>query len=338
MTIDQLFTPESVEQMRRETAVTADKAPELLTQYRKNYEDQIGRAPCLSEWFAALEQGDLVSATNADLWSRLATEGFIHEQQGPLPDSHQAVFYLNFISPHLFHVFRSGAEVSVNYSFSTIKICMRRETVSPSLHVPEHLRDACLVDTELFEIPTGVSEDSFDDREKIHIVYLAGFVEGALTYRPVYIGIGSGEAYGTGPRKRSTRGRFRLYRYDVKDNFQLEYIKITEAPEYRRRNVCAVASLPEISGRRVTILLVKSTADKSFLSLSDPMVAEGHSDWLKANPRNEFVYKELTLEKKHYDLRGSDPNISFADVASALKHAWALQMVLCRMAASRSTK
>src|SRR5271166_5016676 len=34
--------------------------------------------------------------------------------------------------------------------------------------------------------------------------------------------IATGEAYGSSPRKRTTLGRFHLYRYDVKDKFHLE--------------------------------------------------------------------------------------------------------------------
>ncbi len=141
------------------------------------------------------------------------------------------MFVCRIISPKVFDAIRIGDGPRSDYAFTTVKVCMRRDAVPKSLEVPPRWRVPALVDTELFELPAAVSEDLFDDLEKIHVVYLAATESGRFVCKPVYIGIGTGEAYGTGPRKRTTRGRFRLYRYDVKDNFHLEYIRLTEGPD-----------------------------------------------------------------------------------------------------------
>jgi enamine deaminase RidA (YjgF/YER057c/UK114 family) len=121
-----------------------------------------------------------------------------------------------------------------------------------------------------------------------HLIYLAGTKDGRFVCKPVYIGVGTGEAYGTGPRRRTSRGRFRFYRYDVKGNFQLEYVRLTEGRQYEAENVRRVASIPTVGHTRAPMLLVRGAADTAFLSLSDPNIAEWHAASLKDHPRNRL--------------------------------------------------
>jgi hypothetical protein len=69
------------------------------------------------------------------------------------------------------------------------------------------------------------------------------------------------------------------------DNFQLDYVRLTEGRRYEAENVRSVASVPAISDTRAPLLLARSEAGTTFMSLSDPNVAEGHAAWLEDHPR-----------------------------------------------------
>jgi hypothetical protein len=305
---DDLFTPESMAQFRRRTAQAAGLGQQLLQQYREDREAQIAEAPDLQAWIDALEDGDLAAATDPGLWSRMAALGFIEVPTPRTPHADHGVFVVRIISPKVFDAFRTGDGPRSDYAFTTVNVCLRRDAVPGGLAVPLRWSNPALIDTELFELPPDVTDDAFVDLEKIHIIYLAATENGRFVCKPVYIGIGTGEAYGTGPRQRTTRGRFRLYRYDVKDNFQLEYIRLTLGHDQERENVRALPRIPPLGETRSTLVLAKSAADSSFMSLSDPEVARWHTVWLKDHPENRIVYREITLEKVHDDLRTGRPD------------------------------
>jgi hypothetical protein len=199
--------------------------------------------------------------------------------------------------------------------------------VPSDLDVPSDWNDPAIIDTELFELPHAVTDDLFDDREKIHVVYLTATRDGQFVCKPVYIGVGTGEPYGTGPRQRPTRGRFRQYRYDVKDNHHLEHISLTQGPDERRENVARHPQVPQIGETEATLILARGADDGSFMSISDPQVARWHEQWLAENPRNRIVYRRITLRKERDDFRRGEATTAFApdNVATALEHAWRVQ-------------
>jgi hypothetical protein len=217
MTENDFFTPESILEFKRRISEATGPGKRLFERYREEREAQVESAPDLQAWIDALGNGDLATATDSGLWARMAEQGFIEFPTSRTPYSDHGVFVCRIISPKVFDAFRTGDGPRSDYAFTMVKLCLRRNAVPRNLEVPPRWRDPALIDTELFELPAGVSEDMFDDLEKIHVVYLAATESGRFVCKPVYIGIGTGEAYGTGPRKRTTRGRFRLYRYDVKD-------------------------------------------------------------------------------------------------------------------------
>ncbi|MFO0954182.1 MAG: hypothetical protein U0835_24105 [Isosphaeraceae bacterium] len=325
----ELFTPETRTEFLRRTAEATGPGQQLLAQYREDREAQIDQAPDLQTWIDALEDCDLVAATDAGLWLRMAAQGFIEVPTPRTPYPDRGVFVVRIISPRVFDAFRSGDGPGPrsDYAFTTVRICLRRDPVPDRLAVPPGWSNPALVDTELFEEPPDVTEDMFDDLEKIHVIYLAATEDGRFVCRPVYIGVGTGEAYGTGPRRRTTRGRFRLYRYDAKDNFQLEFIRSSVGRDEEKDNVRTLPPIPLIGETRATLLLAKSAVDRGFMSLSDPEVARWHTVWLRDHRENRIVYREITLEKVHDDLRAGEATTPFAadDVAAALAHAWNIQ-------------
>jgi hypothetical protein len=324
-----LFTPESMTELLRRTAEATGPGQRLLAQYREDRESQIAQAPELQAWIDALEDCDLVAATDAGLWSRMAAQGFIEVPTPRTPYPDRGVFVVRVISPRVFDAFRTGdgSGPRSDYAFTTVRVCLRRDSVPDGLAMPPGWSNPALVDAELFEDPPDVTEDMFDDLEKIHVIYLTATEDGRFVCKPVYIGVGTGEAYGTGPRRRTTRGRFRLYRYDAKDNFQLEFIRSSVGRDEEKENVKTLPSIPPIGETRATLLLAKSAADSSFMSLSDPEVARWHAAWLRDHRENRIVYREITLEKVHDDLRAGEATAPFEadDVAAALAHAWNIQ-------------
>ena len=327
MDVHDVFTAESIEAFRQRKAEADGLGGHLVDQYLQDRADQLRNEPALREWIDALENGDLAAATEAVLWSRLSAQGFIEVPTARTPHSDRGVFLLRIISPKIFDGFRAADGPRADYAFTTIKVCLRRDAIPDKVTVPESWRYPALVDTELFELPAEVSEDTFDDREKIHLIFIAGIEDGQFVSKPVYIGIGTGEAYGTGPRRRTTRGRFRFYRYDVKDNLQVEYIRMTEGRQYEKVDVQSVPRVPPIGDTRADLLLARGSADSNFMSLSDPNVAEWYAVWLKDHQHNRLVFREITLEKVHDDLRTGRPTTPFHpyDVAASLAHAWRVQ-------------
>lgn len=113
----------------------------------------------------------------------------------------------------------------------------------------------------------------------------------------------------------------------MKDNFQVEYIRLTMGRDEEIENVRALPRIPPIGETRATLLLAKGADDSSFMSLSDPEVARWHTVWLQDHPENRIVYREITLEKMHDDLRSGRATTPFAadDVVAVLTHAWNVQ-------------
>lgn len=156
---------------------------------------------------------------------------------------------------------------------------------------------------------------------------------------PIYIGLGTGEPYGRGPSKRKGRGRFRFYRYDIKDNFQLEYIRVNELQPHELRNVQDIPFETKIESDRATLVLGASVPNRARICLSDPNYRRRFQRWLAENPVNYMAFQQVELAQVHYDLRTQCPDIGFArdDVNAVLEYALVSSLVLCCVAASRTT-
>jgi hypothetical protein len=327
MNVEEIFTPDSIAEFRRRTVEARQTGQRLVDQYRREHEDQLRDSPDLRAWIDALEDGDLDAASDPGLWTRLCAAGFIEVVTATTPHPDHGVFHFKIISPRVFDGFRTEGGPRADYAFTTVKACLRRSDVHAGVAIPEGWTETAVVDTELFELPPNVSEDNVDDLEKIHLIYLVGNKDGQFVCTPIYIGVGSGEPYGTGPHRRTGRGRFRLYRYDLKENFHLEHVRMTEGRQEERENVESVPPVPAIKEATATLLLAKTSADRSFLSISDPEVAENHALWLKQHPQNRLVFREVMLEKVHDDLRTGRPTTQFPpdEVAQVLADAWRVQ-------------
>jgi hypothetical protein len=207
----------------------------------------------------------------------------------PYPD--RAVIDVRIISPKVLDAVRTASGPASEYAFTTVRVCQRRQPVPAGLDVPSDLADPAIIDTELFELPHAVTDDLFDDREKMHVVYLAGMRDGQFVATPIYIGVGTGEAYGT--------GRFRQYRYDVKDNDHLEHIRLTQGPDEERENVRSHPPVPAIGDSEATLLLTRGANDCSFMSISDPQVARWHEQWLAGNNAEVHVRCGSAADQLH---------------------------------------
>ena len=119
----------------------------------------------------------------------------------PYPD--HGTFWIRIISSRIFDAFYTEDGAKASYAYTTLKVCLRRTPISGSLEIPPGWKDVELIDTEFFELPHGTTlqtePKTLDDMEKVHVVYIAGVNDGKFVCKPVYIGIGTGEAYGVGP-------------------------------------------------------------------------------------------------------------------------------------------
>ncbi len=325
MRVDDLFTDDSIRAFQQRTADAAVPGRMTFGEYMRDREAQLQASPELVQWITSLEEGTLASAAAPELWSALVAQGFVICPTARAVRGHDAVFTFEVISPKVLDVFRENDEARAGYAFTKVQVCLRKENaVPPGVVVPEGWRDAALVNTELFELPPGVTPDNLDDREKIHLIYLAGLLKGGFVYKPVYIGVGTGEAYGVGPRSRQTQGRSRFYRYDVKDNFHLEYVSRRDRSPRPVQDARELPAVTSITAECATLLLGRGAADGGFMCLSDPKIAEGYMIWLSRNPKNRLVFREVILEKVRDDLRTGRPTTPFTadDVAAVLDHAW----------------
>lgn len=325
MPVADLFTNESIRAYQELYEATAESGRRAFEEYRRDREAQLECFPELEQWITSLEKGCLRSAAAPALWSALTAQGFVTCQ---LPNSirgHDAVFNVEVISPKILDVSRDYGETKIKYAFTKVQVCLRAENVvPPGIALPDGLLDAKLVDTEIFEIPPSVTQDNLDDREIIHLIYLCGLSNGDFVCKPVYIGVGTGEAYGVGPRSRATSGRFRFYRYDIKNNYHLEYISRNDRTPWVVYDARDLPEVTSITDESATLLLGTNNADSGFMCLSDPKIAEGYKLWLRHFPNNRLIFKEIILERVRNDLRTSRPSTPFSpdDVAAVLNHAW----------------
>ena len=330
MTVHDLFTSESREEFNRRTNQAVEPANRLLSEYRNDHAVE-SQTPELREWIDALEEGNLDAAASGDLWSRLARAGYIETDTNQAVHPDHATFQVKIASAKILDAFQTENGPKATYAYTTLKVCLRRKEAPLSL-VSHDWLDVAIIDTEIFELPHGTTLDpederkTLDDMEKIHLIYLAGTNCGRFEYKPVYIGVGTGEAYGTGPSHRDTTGRFRFYRYDDKDNHHLEFIKVTEGPESKQCNVEKVPPIPPIGREKLRqVLLGRGCGDPVFMCLSDPMVAKAQADFFKTKYLREHITKVVTLEKIHEEISLKQmPGVPFSpdDVRSVLAYAW----------------
>ncbi len=325
MKIHDIFTPESVEAYQSHYQMAATPGLELFEEYVRDREEQLRDSPDLARWISILEEGDLTSAADPTLWSSLIRDGFIACEPKKFNHSTQESFLFRLISPKVFDAFRDRANLHSDYAFTEVRVCTRiNQVVSSTINIPDRWDNPALIDTELFELPPDVAPDNMDDREKIHLIYLAAIHKGRFVFKPVYIGIGTGEAYGVGTRSRPTHGRFRFYRYDIIDNFHLEYILRSDALEFTINDATQVPDVTSIGDDLATILLGRSSSDSGFMCLSDPNIAKYHALWLRENPRNQMVYQKVLLKKIHDDIRTNTTSTPFQadDVKTVLEYTW----------------
>jgi hypothetical protein len=302
-TVHELLTPESLAAFNAAKATAAGHAPDLFAQFTGERESHLATYPDLRRWNEAIENFDFEAASQSQILASMIADGFLdhdHDPSEQSPDS--AVFRFKLIAPKIVDAFVTAAGIKVDYAYNSLHVCFRRAAVPDTVLIPPGWRDTILIDCEVFELPYRVAADNFDDREKIHVYYLAGMQNHQFRAEPVYIGIGTGEAYGPGPTRRTSHGRFRFYRYDIKDNFQYEHIADRIVREWTQQHVRELPAGTRIEDGEASILLGRGVADSSFMCLADPQVCESYREWIAANPNNQLVFRLLELRKVHDDI------------------------------------
>jgi hypothetical protein len=321
-----LFMPDSLAACSQAYEDACRVAPEKYKQYTELRDEFRTHSPAFKQWIKALENQNLTGAIDPKLWQVMLKDDLIRLGSVVEPFSRLGVFQFEILSPKIVAVLRrDGAGSEIDSAFTRVKACLRRDAIGDSpVVVPESWTEPALVDTELFELPPHMTPDLFDDREKIHVIYLAGLRNGGFQFKPVYIGVGTGEPYGLGPKIRTSSGRFRFYRYDVKDNFHLEYIRVREFPCCKVENAHNVPSETSIKSDRATLVLGANSPDLAMICLSDPNYHCGFERWLAENPVNRVVFQRVVLEPVRYDLRSQCSDIGFApdDVSAVLEYAF----------------
>jgi hypothetical protein len=304
LTVHDLLTAESLASFNAAKITAAGNAPALFAQFENERSTYLAAYPELARWNNAIVNFDFTTASDAELLASLVDDGFLAIDNDPteqqVPDS--AVFRFKLIAPKIVDAFMTGAGMKVDYAYNSLHVCFRRAAIPATVIVPTGWRDTVLIDCEIFELPYRVAPDNFDDREKIHVYYLAGMLGDQFRAEPVYIGIGTGEAYGPGPTRRSSNGRFRFYRYDIKDNFHFEHIADRVIREWTQENVHEVPAGSKIEDDQARILLGRSVSDSSFMCLADPQVCESYKEWIARNPHNRLVFRLLEMRKKHENI------------------------------------
>ena len=322
MKLSDILTAASVENFNRLHADATTTGQDMMADYRKLREESLAEYPALDRWVTSMEQFRFAEAAAPALLQSLYNDGFIRLPQHDRSEASAVIDY-EFISPRFLDAFRPSGEPSTQYAFTTAKFCCRREDLPKDSPLRGDLVDPCLVNCEVFELPMGVTRDTFDDREKIHVIYLVGNRKGQLDVTPLYVGIGTGEAFGTGPRHHPGLGRFRFFRYDAKDNMHCEFIRCEVTREWTERDVRHLVDVTRISETSATLLLGKSIADQSYMCLSDPIVQPHYQKWFSDHPENVMDFIELNLSKDRQTLPCDSPRFPkiTVDLGALLHHA-----------------
>lgn len=322
-TLRELLDADSVREAEQLRKNWSERASALLeSEYQPFYTQTLGAFPQVRTWRDAMENHRWAEARRSSLWRDLILAGLVSFKllrctpNGLVGD-------VSAISPRICDAMLVNGQPSVNFAFTTVRVCIRTsDSVPPGVQIPDGWTQCRLIDCELFEIPHQSTTDIFDDREKIHIIYLAGMLDGAVVCRPCYLGVGTGEAYGVGPRHRATAGRFRFYRYDVKENFHCEHVAVTIEKTWRMKAVSSVPEVPAIGSDCAKLLDARSVVDPSFICVSDPMIRSAYEDRLKSRPASEMEFRQVCLRKVHDDLRTGSPSTVYQadDVDAVLRY------------------
>ncbi len=306
MNLDGFITAESRARYKQLRDEYVQKYDPMLHTYHKDYTATIQAFPSLRTWLRSLDDCNWQVAADIALWKQLAADGFLMKQDTPTEDvgPTNAKHRMQLVNPRVLDVFHAHQGRSVNYAFNEMRVCVRKNTtIPPTVKVPAAWTDVCIIDTEIFDLPPEFVGDLFDDREKIHVIYLVGREGDAVRHKAIYIGISSGEPYGAGPRKRESSGRFRFYRFDVKDKWQCEYIKLTIGPEWAQQDVTTLPDHTNLGENEATLLYGRSFADASHVCLSDPLIRPVWEGWIAAHPHNHLVFRTVTVERMHEELK-----------------------------------
>ena len=322
MNIDGFITAESQSKYKQIRDEYVQKYGPLLNTYRMDYTATIQAFPCLGTWLRSLDDCNWQVAADTTLWKQLAADGFLLKLGTPKADvgSTNAKHRMQLVNPRVLDAFHAQQGRSVNYAFNEMRVCVQKNTaIPPTVRVPAAWRNVCMVDTEIFDLPPEFVGDLFDDREKIHAVYLVGRDGDTLRHKAIYIGISSGEPYGAGPRQRESSGRFRFYRFDVKDKWHCEYLKLTTSPEWAQRDVATLPDRTTVGENEATLLYGRGYSDASHVCLSDPLIKPVWEGWIATHPHNHLVFRTVAVERIHEELKEPPcPNTPFtADSPSA---------------------
>ena len=315
MTLRDLMTPESLAAFDQLRSESMPDGSAMMAGYRQLRQEMVDTYPALAQWVELMENFRFEEARNPQLLQSLHEDGFIRCSPQSQRETSLVVDY-EIISPRILDASRESGKPATEFNYTTAKFCCRCDELPVGSPLGRERDSPRLIDCEVFEIPMRATSDSFDDREKIHVVYLASLQDGKLEVLPVYIGIGTGEAFGTGPQRHPGVGRFRFFRYDAKDNMHCEFITCAQVRDWDASDVVSIPNVTAISEKVATLLLGRSSGDASFMCLSDPQVERHHSAWLSDNPQNHMEFQEVRLEKHRQTLPASSPQ--FPEIATDL--------------------
>lgn len=319
MTEVDLITQESLEYFRDIQEEYKRRGEELLKKYDNERAAFLSEYQSLAKWHPHFENHDLEKAADPSLLHLLLADSlFIKDEAAPVNADH-AQFVYKLIAPRICDVINGDENSNVEAVFTRLEVAFRIETNFDPLLVPSGWADAVLVDCHINELPEGDIVDP-DDREKLHVYYVVGRRDGEFQMAIAYIGIGTGEAYGTGPRSRGSEGRFRFYRYDLKDKQIWEYIESSEYPETKLESSNDFPNGISIGVDDARLLLIRGRDDSDWLCLADPLMAENYRRIFPPSQSQPISCKWLSLKKIRKKLNKTPciPTQEGADLEKAL--------------------
>ena len=308
MKFNDIVTPESITAYDALSEAENAIAVRLMDKYKSEWEEMRKTYPDLEKWKMLLENFQFDQATEPMLLQSLRQSGFIMADERITRQTTTIVAQYKFVSPRYLDADRKDGTLKLTTAYTTLKFCIRTKALpcKPKINTVG-MTNPSIIDCEVFEIPFEFTDDMFDDREKIHVVYLAGMKDDRFSLTPIYVGIGTGEAFGTGPQHRQGKGRFRFFRYDAYQNMQCEFIHFEVLSAYPKTNVKSIPGTTKITPSKADLLDGRATGEQSYLCLSDPKMAEGFQDFLTKTPENNIQFRELRLSKKTQTLPCQHP-------------------------------
>lgn len=309
MILNSLFTPESLALLNERRQEAALLYQEQVEAFKHDFHLTLETVSEFEPWFQAFNNANLAGMLDYPL-ARLLAEKLAEDV--PAKGTRDALSLkqvYSFILPKLCDIKRdldeniqriwAGVELTLDVAV------LRRAAALPDgefakIRTPDGARDVSIVDLHLYEIIPEVVDARLDDREKVHIKYLTWTdADGTTKSDVIYIGVGTGEPYGSGFAQADKRPR--VYELDLFDLFRATRWTHCLIDTWRSADLREASAREHITAERAEIVHGVDPISGEALFLGYLGILQLMEAYLKNGAVTDYEFRQVVMQRHRYE-------------------------------------